>query len=232
MKVAFFDIDGTLIADFSGVSFLAFLAEKGKFKKENKERLLEITEKYKNGKATYEQFAESWGQEISAGLKGQKQIDISGLTNEFWKQIHPKVAFWAKDVISHFNNSGFATIAISGSPIELLNLYKEKLGFQEVYATKVEVIDGIYTDKVIINTVLVEEKGIIVDEIIAKDHVDLMASYGFGDNEHDRAFLDKVGHPIAISSESSLKHYAKEQGWPVFNFDDNVFEEVKALLQK
>jgi len=230
MKAAFFDIDGTLVSGFSGVSFFEFLANKNKFRKKNRDGLVKAVKQYKVSKITYEQLAVIWGQEIASGLKGQKRTEIYGLSSEFWQYVKPKFAVWAKKLISLFNSHQFNTIAISGSPIELLNLYKEKLDFQNVYATTVETKNDIYTGKLIINLVLGKEKEMIVNNVVIKDHIDLKESFGFGDNEHDRAFLDKVGHPIVISSESSLKHFAKKQGWPIFNFSDDVFEKVKALL--
>jgi len=75
MKAAFFDIDGTLVADFSGVTFVAFLADNNKFQKENKLNILETTKQYKQGKLTYEQFATAWGKQISSGLKGQNEVN-------------------------------------------------------------------------------------------------------------------------------------------------------------
>jgi len=231
MKIAFFDVDGTLVADTSGVSFMIFASDKGRFLRESKELLQQARKEYIDGKVTYETFANRWKAAIGKGLKGKRQKEIYELTKEFWEIIKPKVASWAKDLIDFFNKKGFLTIAISGSNIELLMLYKEKLGLQQVYGTIAAVENGVYTGSVDENLVLGREKEIIVNNIIKTEDVDLKNSFGFGDNEHDRAFLDKVGNPIAISSESSLKHYAKNKGWPVYNFTDNIFEEVKKMLE-
>ena len=42
--------------------------------------------------------------------------------------------------------------------------------------------------------------------------------------------LNQAKHPIAIISENNLRHYAKEKGWPIFNFNDDVYKEIKTLL--
>jgi phosphoserine phosphatase len=120
MKVAFFDIDGTLIADASGVSFMLFVQEKGKFRKEIGKQLLKTKEDYFSGKISYEQFAENWEEAYGEGLRGEKQKEMYNLTQEFWEIIQPKVAYWAKDLITLLKNNGFKTIAISGSNAEPL----------------------------------------------------------------------------------------------------------------
>lgn len=229
MKAAFFDIDGTLVSGFSGVSFLSFLSDKGIFANENKKRLLEVTERYKNKKATYEEFAKTWGKETRDGLKDQKQEEVIGLTEEFWPIIQPRFAHWAKDVISLFNNNGYLTIAISGSPIELLNLYKERLGLIHVFASTLEVNNGTYTGNLLLNLILSKEKSTVFNTFVSENHIDLQDSFGFGDNEHDRSFLDRVGHPIVIASESSLKEYARSKGWPVYNMKDNVADKIRGM---
>lgn len=230
MKVAFFDIDGTLVEPYTIGLFLNFLAENGKFHRQNIDNFSKVTKEYASGNKTYEQLAASWGKELGEGLKGYVEQEVQAIAGKFWEIVKLRVAYWAKDIIAQFNNNGYTTIAISGSPIELLTLYKEKLGLQQVFASVAEVTNGVYTGKTSVNLVLGKEKEMIVNSIIQQEHVDLEKSFGFGDNLHDLAFLDKVGHPVAIISESNLKQYAEEKGWLIYNFGDDVSKLMEDII--
>ncbi|HSW96788.1 MAG TPA: HAD-IB family phosphatase [Candidatus Saccharimonadales bacterium] len=227
MKVAFFDIDGTIVAPFTAGLYLSFLSEQGKFRKESIKIFFRETDEYVSKKKTYEQLAACWGKELGEGLKGYTKKDVELVTEAFWRVVKPRIAPWAKKVIELFNNNGYTTIAISGSTIELLNLYQKKLGLQQIFASTAEVINGMYTGNILLNLVLQEEKEMIVNEIIKNESVNLENSFGFGDNEHDRAFLDKIGNPVCIISESNLRQYAEEKGWRIFNFNDDVYSNIK-----
>lgn len=133
-------------------------------------------------------------------------------------------------MVSFFNEKGFETILISGSNKEIVDLYKDKLGFSKIFGTEVEVKDGIYTGNLLQNTVLDVAKEKIFMKVVAEDNIDTENSYGFGDTEHDKAFLTKVGHPIPINPNPGLKQYAEEHGWQTFTFSDNVFEKIKSKL--
>jgi len=231
-RVAFFDVDQTLVSDFSGTSFLEFAAQEGLFDQEQLSTLLEARGNYEEGRLDYKQASEAWGKTIAKGLKGKRQADIQQLTAQFWEVIEPKFAPWAKDLVSLFNEKGFLTVAISGSNEELLNLYQEKLGFDRVFATQLEVNNGIYTGKLLKNLVLDEAKREVVLGISREHVLDLESSYGFGDSEHDRAFLDKVGNPVAINPGKQLRQYAAEHGWLIFNFNDSVAEEIQKALEQ
>lgn len=230
-RVAFFDVDQTLVRDFSGITFLEFSAKNGLFDREQLNSLLQAREAYEEGKIDYVELARVWGETIAKGLHGKRQEDLRTLTKSFWREIEPKFAPWAKDLVALFNEEGFTTIAISGSNEELLDLYKEKLGFSKVFATKLEIEDGVYTGNLLRTLVLDEEKNKVIDTISRDGDIDFDSSYGFGDSEHDRAFLDRVGNPVAINPGKRLREHAEKSGWLFFEMSDNVREEIQKLLK-
>lgn len=230
MKAAFFDIDGTLINDFAPITFLAMAAEKGLFGQKNKKNLLRSAEQYSKNEITYQALSTIWGENISEGLQGQKQNEILKLNGEFWELIKPKVAFWAEPLISLFNKQGYRTITISGSHIELLSLYKDKFGFSDTFGTIVETKNGVYTGKLITNSVLDTDKHAIFLRFVQDNTIDTAHSFGLGDTEHDLAFLSHVGNPVAVNPTTLLEKYAREHSWPTFKFTDDVYTAIKQKL--
>lgn len=228
--MAFFDVDQTLVRDFSGITFLEFTAKNDLFDKEQLNIILKARKDFGEGKIDYIDLAGSWGETIAKGLKDKKQEDLRTVVKSFWYEIEPKFSPWAKDLISLFNNQGFHTIAVSGSNEELLDLYKEKLGFAQVFATELEVVDGVYTGNILRNLVLDGEKKEVIDAVSRDSDIDFDSSYGFGDSEHDRAFLDRVGNPVAVNPGKRLREHAEKSGWLIFEMGDNVREEIQRLL--
>lgn len=45
--------------------------------------------------------------------------------------------------------------------------------------------------------------------------VDWAASYAYADSLHDLAFLELVGHPVAVHPDKGLARIAKERGWQI-----------------
>lgn len=229
-RVAFFDVDQTLVKDFSGITFLEFAAKNDLFDKEQLNILLKARKDFEEGTIDYIDLSGTWGETIAKGLKGKKQEDLRTIAKSFWSEIEPKFPSWVTGLISLFNNEGFTTIAVSGSNEELLDLYKERLGFTQVFATELEVVDGVYTGNMSRNLVLDEEKNKVIDAVSRDNDIDFDSSYGFGDSEHDRSFLDRVGNPVAVNPGKRLREHAEKNGWLIFEMSDNVKEEIQRLL--
>lgn len=229
---AFFDIDWTLIYNDSGVPFVTLLCEKGKFSKESLAKLLESYNKYRNKTLSYVEWAAAWGEQLSSGLQGYRQQDVCDIAETFWETIQSDVAPWARKLISLFSSQGFKTYAISGVNIEVIDMYRNKLGFDEGYGTEAESENGIYTGKLKQNLVLDHAKKGVFRRIVADNQIDLQHSFGFGDSEHDRAFLDDVGYPIVINPRQALRETAERNNWPIFSFHDNVNAELSNKIRR
>jgi phosphoserine phosphatase len=121
---------------------------------------------------------------------------------------------------------GFLTVAVSGSPIEVIAPLKE-LGFQKVFGTEMEVRRGRYTGKVVRNLILAEEKQKLVASLVTRYRVDASLSWAFGDTEQDLPMWRTVGNPVVLNPRRHLRAYAVRRGWMV---PSQVVKEVRARL--
>jgi HAD superfamily hydrolase (TIGR01490 family) len=103
----------------------------------------------------------------------------------------------------------------NGSPTlqEIVQAIADDLGFDGALGTVCEVVDGKYTGRAI-RALHADEKARCIREL---DH-DLAASTAYSDSHTDLAFLEAVGHPIAVNPDRALRRIAVARGWPVLEF--------------
>ena len=101
---------------------------------------------------------------------------------------------------------------------------KEKFGLDGYLCTNFEVINGIFTGK-ILNS-LADGKG-MVEELLSKYEG---SSIAFGDSENDIGMLEKVTTPVCINPTPELLNHAQKEGWLVVS-DKEAYEKVAELLK-
>lgn len=218
-KAAFFDIDGTLVKGFIICAFPEYLSKNGFFDHESNKRIRELLLQYKKGEIDASVAALEIPKEYALGIKGQSKEKISALAASFMQEYKKNVLSYAKPLVDLMNANDFLTIAVSGSPIEVIEKL-DFLGFKEFYGSEMSVESGIYDGKIKSNLVLTENKNRVFQEIIRANNIDLGASFGFGDTEQDLNMLKKVHCPVAINPEKGLRKIAEQNGWIVSDGND------------
>lgn len=107
---------------------------------------------------------------------------------------------------------------VSASAIEIVEKLAEELGFTGAIATEAEVVDGVYTGRLVEPFRHGAEKARAIAELAAQNNYDLTLSFAYGDSHHDLPMLELVGIPIAVNPDSKLAEIAYERGWPVVQF--------------
>ena len=82
-----------------------------------------------------------------------------------------------------------------------------------------EVVDGVYTGRPTGVFVYRSGKAQAIEELAAREGIDLAASYAYSDSESDLPMLRAVGHPVAVNPDGALARIAREEGWEVLRFD-------------
>jgi HAD superfamily hydrolase (TIGR01490 family) len=94
----------------------------------------------------------------------------------------------------------------------------KRLGFKNVVATEVEVIDGIYTGKVFGRPALGEGKLIKVTEWAASNGINNFVDTTFySDSINDLPLLSKVRTPKAVNPDDQLRALSEQNNWEVID---------------
>lgn len=214
-KIAVFDIDGTIFRKNLHFELINELSWLGAFPTEVRKRLTEVYSDWLEHEGTYEEYRKSIVGLYSEHIRGvseEKVREASRIVVPF----HMKRTYiFSEALIRRFRAEGRHIIAISGSPIEVVEEYNEKyLHFDAAFGSVYEKDErGLYTGRSVFEPT--KAKGEIVERYARENGVDLSDSYGIGDTESDIGILRMVEHPIAFNPNQNLKSVAEQEGWRI-----------------
>ena len=225
-RAAFFDIDGTLMRGLLIVDLPTYLARRGLFNERLSQKILELAESYRRGQVSYRHISTRIPYLYAQGIRGQSRSEVCGHADRFIHRPPRRLFSYSRRLVGLMAERGFLTVAVSGSPIEVVSPLRE-LGFREVFGTEMETRGGRYTGRVVRNLILAEEKKKLVASLIARHHVDISRSWAFGDTEQDLPMWRTVGNPVVLNPSPRLRAYAIRNGWLV---PRQVLKEVRVRL--
>lgn len=222
MEAAFFDLDKTVIAKASMVAFGKPLYRAGLVSRWLVLRALYGQIVYLYLGADDERMARMRAKVLHIA-KGWDRAHVSAVVRETLEEvIEPIVYAEALELIREHREAGRRVFIISASPEEVVAPLAGYLGADEAIATRAEVdVDGRYTGEVEFYS-YGPFKAQAMRELAQAQGIDLEASYAYSDSETDVPMLDVVGHPVAVNPDRELARIARERGWEVRWFGNEV----------
>ena len=218
MEAAFFDLDKTVIARASIMAFA------GDFRREG------LLSRRTVAKGLWTQLVYV---HVGAGSRKLDRIRRSVLTvTRGWDQarvreivigrlgpaIDPITFAEAAELIREHRRAGRRVYLVSAAPTEIVEPLAEHLGADEAVASIARVdADGRYTGE-LERFAYGIEKARLVEELAARDGVDLAASHAYSDSATDVPMLEAVGHPVAVNPDRALRRVARQRGWEIRHF--------------
>jgi len=213
-KLAIFDIDGTVFRKNLHFELIDELSWRGIFSKNARRVLVQIYAKWLEHRGTYEEYRKKIVSTYAKELKGCSQKDIIEASRKVADFNKNRTYIFARDLIKKLRKENYVIIAISGSPIEVINEYNKHIKFDEVFGSVYETDgQGIYTGKAIFEPV--RHKGHLVGQYISEKGISLKESYGIGDTESDVSFLEMVDYPFAFNPNLNLERVARRRKWKI-----------------
>lgn len=227
--VAIFDVDGTLVNGFLIVQFSKFLTDSGCFNKKIFDKIMVATNEYDSGQRDYISVANKIVEAYAEGMKGQKISTIKRHAKKFIENERIPLFKFSKDLFNYVNSKMF-TVALTGSPKEILDEMNHIFQFDFRIATELEIKDGIYTGEILKNMALPETKTTELRKLVEANGMSFDRSVGFGDTQSDLPFLNMVKMPIVINPNKELRKFANKKNWAIFHKGNrDVVNYVKRL---
>ncbi|KKP78194.1 MAG: hypothetical protein A2271_04305 [Candidatus Moranbacteria bacterium RIFOXYA12_FULL_35_19] len=224
-KIAVFDIDGTIFRKNLAFELINELSWLKIFKREVRQELVCFYTSWLDHNGTYEEYRKALVKLYVENIKGcsKKQIlEASRIVVPFFKD---RTYIFANNLIADLKKKGYHLIAVSGSPIEIVEEYNKYLKFDAVFGTVYELDEkGFYTGKEAFAPTA--HKGHVVKQYATENKLTLEDSYGVGDTESDAKFLEIVDNPIAFNPNLNLKKIAEEKGWRIVVEKKDVIYEI------
>jgi len=222
--LAVFDIDGTIFRKNLQFELVNGLSFRGIFLKKDRSMLVQYYRDWLENKNSYERYRKLLVNLYQQRIKGCKKQEVQEVAKSVAAFHHGRLFIYTSKLFNKLKKTHF-TLAISGSPNEIIREFNKYLKFDEVYGTKFEIDkNGYYTGKE--SFVPVRDKGFIVKEFLSQRGHKVKNSYGVGDTESDISFLSLVDNPIAFNPDLPLKKAAEENNWKIIVERKNVIYEI------
>ncbi len=215
MKLAVFDIDGTIFRSSLLIELVDEMIARGIFPPKTQREYLQKKDDWQNRVGGYEEYIMGVVRVFGKNIKGVKLAEFKKTSGAVLRANKDKVYRYTRDLIRELKNRNYYLLAISHSPKYIVHDFAVALGFNKVYGRILELDKNKrFTGKVEYEE-LIMDKAKIMERAIEKENLTLKGSVGVGDTESDVAFLKMVEHPICFNPNSLLYRVARKNNWQV-----------------
>ena len=209
-----FDLDNTILngdSDYSWINFLIDIEYVDKDEYDRKNQY--FYDKYYEGNLDYDEWAEF----ALSTIKGKKPHDLEGLITKFMSSvIEPMINIYALRLLhKHYHNNDTMLLASATNSV-IVNPIAKRLGFENIVATEVEIIDGVYSGKCKDTPVLGLGKLEKVTEWMLNNNFnDFKNTTFYSDSINDLPLLAAVTKPIGVNPDDKLREECKKRSWEI-----------------
>ena len=216
-SAAFFDLDRTVLAGTSSTELTAALVEAGLAPDRRLPGLGLL------GQA-YERLGENLliiGLARAAALaaRGWPVDRVDAAAAAAAEALLERVAPYLPELLHEHRADGVRTVLATTTPEHLVRPFADRIGFDDVVATRYVVVDGRYTGALDGPFVWSLGKAAAVRAWALAEGVDLRESFAYSDSVYDVPLLSAVGHPCAVNPDLRLRLVALARRWPTLWLD-------------
>lgn len=209
---AFFDLDGTLVAGYTGNSFFTDRLRKGDVPAGEFVRTVvtAVDGTVLGGDPTAVAYTNFGG---LAGRDEDFMVDLG--ERLFHDKLAATIRSEARALVRAHQRMGHTVAVASAATRYQIAPIARDLGIEHMVCTELEVVDGIFTGKTVGKMLWGKQKGVGARKFAKAHGIDLASSYAYGNGYEDVAFLSTVGNPRPLNPHPGLRDAARSLGWPV-----------------
>jgi putative phosphoserine phosphatase/1-acylglycerol-3-phosphate O-acyltransferase len=225
---AFFDLDGTLVAGYTGGTFYREQIRRREISRAEFVRTLltAIDGSLLGGDPTKVV-------DVGFGLLEGHSVDYLEELGErlFLERIAGTIRLQARELVRAHQRRGHTVAVASAATRFQIGPVARDLGIEHILCTELQSEDGIYTGKVDGAMLFGEPKARAVRRFAREQKLAIKESFGYANGDEDIPFLSSVGHPHALNPAHSLRIAARNQGWPILDLRDPKRGGARALVR-
>jgi HAD superfamily hydrolase (TIGR01490 family) len=214
-SICFFDMDKTLIAGNSGVSFMRYSLRRGRTSSWKVLKSIINYFRYRYDLLNMERvYLDSL-----RPLVGVREEDLIQFCQEWFEDsicnlIYPQ----AQRFVRFHLRKGERVAIISNATTYAVNPLARYLGIRHVLATQLEVRQGIFTGKYLEPLCFRQGKVFWAEKFAGELGAEIAQSTFYTDSITDLPLLERVGNPQIVNPDPKLRILAKKRGWPIMDF--------------
>ncbi|TPW71519.1 HAD family phosphatase [Schumannella sp. 10F1B-5-1] len=166
-------------------------------------------------------------------VAGKTPDEIAHLAESIWEdRIHPRL--WPETVALAQEHiaKGHEVWLISATPWEVGDVIARRLGLTGALGTRVEVVDGQYTGKLVGHVMHGERKAVAARELVGAIGARLEDCWAYSDSRNDLPLLNLVGNRVVVNPDALLERHASEHGWPVLQLKSSSLREAQKRVKR
>jgi len=217
--VAFFDLDRTLIAGYSilalAMETAAQGARRGKLGQAAQVVRDILKHKVYSSGSNYHRLV----RRMTRTLTGVSEKTLSAL-GELAYQKHLAKALYREAIalVEAHRAAGHKLVIVSAASRYQIDPIARVLGIEEICCTRLEVLDGRFTGKVIAPLCFGEGKLLTARRSAGLHKTPLKNCWFYSDSSDDLPLLRNVGYPVAVNATDKLGAHARANNWPQLQF--------------
>ena len=218
-RVAFFDVDNTLMRGSSLFFLSKGMYQRGFFTKKDISYFVVANLRYRlSGVENKDEIAKIQSAACEF-IRGHEASEIEKMGIEIYDEyVSPALWQGTIEIANEHLSQNEEVWLVTATPKDLAELIAKRLGFTGGLGTVAEVKGGKYTGKIIGQLLHGPYKAIAVRQLAAERGIDLENSYAYSDSHHDLPLLEAVGNPRVINPDALLQLHALREHWPIHDF--------------
>lgn len=236
MKLAIFDIDGTIFRSSLVIELLRGLVRQGVFPKSADREVQKEYLAWLDRKGSYGDYINKVVKIYVKFIAGKPLKRVHEIARQVVAYQKNRTYRFTRDLIKKLKSQNYFLVAISGSPIYIVREYARATGFHVWFGTEIEIKKGKFTKRVLNLDPAYKKKKVLLDFINRNLHqplqsaqsghppqdlgrgntvIDWRKSIAVGDTETDISVLQMVGKPIVFNPNYQLAKVARSRGWRI-----------------
>jgi HAD superfamily hydrolase (TIGR01490 family) len=215
---AFFDLDKTLMAGSSGVFFARAAYESGMISRSRLARDLYENVRFRLLGSTDDR-ADDVRKRVGSMIAGVRVRDLERLSPRVLSGVLSRLYPQMLERAYAHQDAGLPVYILTAASQEMADLLAHVLAFDGGLGSRSEIVDGRYTGRPAGPFNYREGKVVSMQEVSAREGIDLAASYAYSDSESDLPMLRAVGNAVVVNPDGELRRIAAEEGWEVVELD-------------
>jgi HAD superfamily hydrolase (TIGR01490 family) len=215
-NICFFDMDWTLIAANSGLSFVRYSFRCGKT---SPWMMIQTLVDYLRYRFDVLDMPKAYRKSLQY-LVGIQEEELTRFCQDWFEEVVQKLIFpEAREFVRRHHAQGDFVAIISNSTTYTVAPLAQHLAIPHVLANQLEVYHGRFTGRYIEPLCFRQGKLFWAQKLAQELNTPLEESTFYTDSITDLPLLEAVRHPMVVNPDSKLRALARKRNWPILDFD-------------
>jgi len=154
-----------------------------------------------------------------AFVEGKPVAELRLLAEEIFDELMAERIWAGTHALARVHlDAGQRVWLVTAAPAEMGIVIAERLGLTGAIGTVAEVIDGVYTGRLVDGLMHGPAKAAAITDLAEIEGLDLSRCAAYSDSINDVPMLSAVGRAVAVNPDSQLRKVALTNGWEIRDF--------------